>query len=316
MDNCRRTFKYKGNSGHYLKLYGDIATNPDFCYNGNRLHARNEEYAMPTFSEQLKAIRKERNITQEWLANKMNVSRPTISHWENGRIIPDIDTIKRLSQVLDYNFLAVEGMTEATQPAPEAEENTVQETPFRQMETTPCKRKFALPAMLGAVLLCAVLVVCLLMNGKPSDEPANLYEPYSREWYQQEQTPVAGQAFISITPTENPVRMILFEEFPDGKGWFYTFEMKSHTDIDFTVNEIITTMFHTGGTVDPQMIGGEVLTGLYGTNVIDRSQVFELSGGFPEQPIEAVGLLIKGVDAKGNELEFHGYVELSKEIAE
>jgi len=278
---------------------------------------------MPTFAEKLQEVRKARDFTQDRLSKEMNVSRQTISHWENGRAIPDIDTIKHLSQVLDYNFLAVEGTTEETQTAPEAEEipaqpeeNTVQETAVQQTESTPRKRRFVLPAVLGAVLLCAILFVCLLMNGKPSGEPANLYEPYSREWYQQEQTPVAGQAFISITPTENPVRMILFEEFPDGKGWFYTFEMKSHTDIDFTVNEIITTMFHTGGTVDPQMLGGEVLTGLYGTNVIDRSQVFELSGGFPEQPIEAVGLLIKGIDAKGNELEFHGYVELSKEIAE
>jgi len=278
---------------------------------------------MPTFAEKLQEVRKARDFTQDRLSKEMNVSRQTISHWENGRAIPDIDTIKHLSQVLDYNFLAVEGTTEETQTAPEAEEipaqpeeNTVQETAVQQTESTPRKRRFVLPAVLGAVLLCAILFVCLLMNGKPSGEPANLYEPYSREWYQQEQTPVAGQAFISITPTENPVRMILFEEFPDGKGWFYTFEMKSHTDIDFTVNEIITTMFHTGGTVDPQMLGGEVLTGLYGTNVIDRSQVFELIGGFPEQPIEAVGLLIKGVDAKGNELEFHGYVELSKEIAE
>ena len=278
---------------------------------------------MPTFAEKLQEVRKARDFTQDRLSKEMNVSRQTISHWENGRAIPDIDTIKHLSQVLDYNFLAVEGTIEETQTAPEAgeipaqpEENTVQEAAVQQTESTPRKRRFVLPAVLGAVLLCAILFVCLLINGKPSDEPANLYEPYSREWYQQEQTPVAGQAFISITPTENPVRMILFEEFPDGKGWFYTFEMKSHTDIDFTVNEITTVLFHAGGTVDPQMLGGEVLTELYGTNVIDRNQVFELSGGFPEQPIEAVGLLIKGVDAKGNELEFHGYVELSKEIAE
>lgn len=114
---------------------------------------------------------------------------------------------------------------------------------------------------------------------------------------------------------ENPVRLILFEEFDNGKGWFYTFEMKSHTDIDFTVNEITETLFHAGG-ADLQVYGGEMLTDLYGTNVIDRSQVFDFGGGFPEQPLEAVGLLIKGVDAKGNELEFHGYVELSTEIAE
>ena len=278
---------------------------------------------MPTFAEQLKAIRKERNITQDQLSKEMGVVRQTISHWENGRVIPDIDTIKHLSQVLNYNFFAVEGVEGEASHAPEAEaipaqteEETAQETAVQQTETTPRKRRFVLPAVLGAVLLCAVVIVCLLMNGKPSSEPAVSYEPYSREWYQQEQTPVAGQAFVSITPTENPVRMILFKEFATGKGWFYRFEMKAQTDVAFTVNEITTALFHTGGTVDPQVYGGDVLTGIYGTNVIDRSQVFEWSGGFPEQPIEAVGLLIKGVDANGNELEFHGYVELSTEIAE
>ena len=278
---------------------------------------------MSTFAEQLKAIRKERNITQDKLSKEMGVARQTISHWENGRVIPDIDTIKHLSQVLNYNFFAVEGMEAEASTAPEAEEipaqteeETAQETTVQQMETAPRKRRFVLPVALGAVLLCAVLVVCLLMNGRPSDEPANLYEPYSREWYQQEQTPVAGQAFVSITPTENPVRLILFEEFENGKGWFYRFEMKAHTDVDFTVNEITTALFHAGGKSNPQIYGGDELIALYGTNVIDRSQVFEWGGGFPEQSVEAVGLMIKGVDANGNELEFHGYVELSTEIAE
>ena len=32
------------------------------------------------------------------------------------------------------------------------------------------------------------------------------------------------------------------------------------------------------------------------------------------QSVSGVGLLLSGTDAHGNELEFHGYVELSKEI--
>lgn len=178
---------------------------------------------MPTFAEQLKAIRKERNITQEWLANEMNVSRPTISHWENGRVIPDIDTIKHLSQVMNYNFLAVEGVEEETQITPEAEEipaqteeETAQETTVQQTDASPRKRRFVLPAVLGAVLLCAVVIVCLLTNGKPSDEPAISYVPYTQEWYQQEQTPVAGQAYVRITASENPVYAFADENAPDG----------------------------------------------------------------------------------------------------
>ena len=61
---------------------------------------------MQTFAQQLNELRKERHITQEQLAQEMNVSRTTISRWEKGIMIPDIDTIKRLSQVLNYNFFA------------------------------------------------------------------------------------------------------------------------------------------------------------------------------------------------------------------
>ena len=42
---------------------------------------------MSTFRAQLIAARKAKGYTQEMLAELMNVSRPTISHWENGRAL-------------------------------------------------------------------------------------------------------------------------------------------------------------------------------------------------------------------------------------
>lgn len=62
---------------------------------------------MQSFAEQLNAVRKQRNITQEQLAERMNVSRTTISRWESGKIMPDLDTIRLLSQLLDYNFFSM-----------------------------------------------------------------------------------------------------------------------------------------------------------------------------------------------------------------
>lgn len=63
---------------------------------------------MSSFAEKLHEIRRRSQYTQEMLAQEMNVSRQTISHWENGRAVPDIDTIKRLSHILGYNFLSME----------------------------------------------------------------------------------------------------------------------------------------------------------------------------------------------------------------
>ena len=50
--------------------------------------------------------------------------------------------------------------------------------------------------------------------------------------------------------------------------------------------------------------------------IIDNGQELSWSGGFPIQNIAGMALLISGTDAKGNQLEFHGYVELIPEIRE
>ena len=41
-------------------------------------------------SKQLQSKRKELKYTQDDLAEKIHVSRQTISNWENGRTLPDI----------------------------------------------------------------------------------------------------------------------------------------------------------------------------------------------------------------------------------
>ena len=48
--------------------------------------------------EFLKKLRKEKNITQEALAEKIGVSNRTVSRWENGNNMPDWDLILQISQ--------------------------------------------------------------------------------------------------------------------------------------------------------------------------------------------------------------------------
>lgn len=49
------------------------------------------------FDKKMINIRKENNLTQEDLAEKLNVSRQTISNWENGKCYPDIETLVIIS---------------------------------------------------------------------------------------------------------------------------------------------------------------------------------------------------------------------------
>ena len=51
------------------------------------------------FNEKLKMLRKENNLTQEELAEKLNVSRQAITKWESGDGTPDIENLKQISRL-------------------------------------------------------------------------------------------------------------------------------------------------------------------------------------------------------------------------
>ena len=69
-----------------------------------------------TIAEKIKQLRKDNNMTQEDLAEKINVSRQTISKWETNIAIPDADNIVAISklfnittdELLDYKVQTVQ----------------------------------------------------------------------------------------------------------------------------------------------------------------------------------------------------------------
>ena len=48
-------------------------------------------------------LRKENNMTQQELADKLNITDRAISHWENGRSMPDAGVILELCKILNIN---------------------------------------------------------------------------------------------------------------------------------------------------------------------------------------------------------------------
>ncbi|MDR3241827.1 MAG: helix-turn-helix domain-containing protein [Lactobacillaceae bacterium] len=53
------------------------------------------------FTEQLTKLRKEKQLSQEDLANKMFISRQAISKWESGEVTPDLTKIEHLAEIFD-----------------------------------------------------------------------------------------------------------------------------------------------------------------------------------------------------------------------
>lgn len=59
---------------------------------------------MNTFPNNLKRLRKARELKQEDLAEQLNVTRQTVSGWETGRRQPDLDTLKLLAEALNADI--------------------------------------------------------------------------------------------------------------------------------------------------------------------------------------------------------------------
>lgn len=59
------------------------------------------------FAQTLRRLRVERRLSQEQLAGRVYVTRPTVARWENGSRLPDAAMISRLAQCLgvDVNTL-------------------------------------------------------------------------------------------------------------------------------------------------------------------------------------------------------------------
>lgn len=67
-------------------------------------------------------LRKNKNLSQEELAEKINISRQTISNLENGRFYPDIDALVKQSKyfnisiddLLNFDDKVIEYLKEST----------------------------------------------------------------------------------------------------------------------------------------------------------------------------------------------------------
>lgn len=58
---------------------------------------------MADFSANIKRIRKRENLSQDLLAEKLGVTRQTISNWERGKSYPDLDMLVQISESLNTN---------------------------------------------------------------------------------------------------------------------------------------------------------------------------------------------------------------------
>ncbi len=75
-------------------------------------------------SDKLRQLRREKKLTQNQLAQILNVSNGTIAMWETNKRQPDIETIKKIAKVLEVStdYLLE---TRISPPQPKNLDNTI-----------------------------------------------------------------------------------------------------------------------------------------------------------------------------------------------
>ena len=282
-------------------------------------------YRMNHFSEQLIEARKKAKLTQEQLAEKVHVTRAAISHWENGRYLPDFDMIRELSKALDYHFETdarpfETGSTEE-EGASETKETTLAEAAEKPGEEPssaaateskePEKRKKA-PWILAGVALTACLALILILvlsgnRGQGSGTYASDTDPkrrFSIEDYRAVTPREAGKPYLVVN-TESRV------ERGDNKDfWMYAFKLQEDQGFSIHLNQMELIYFsadhaHPMYFTENDMELMEVLTDL------QANQSTEVSGGCPldQASMLGAGLKVTGQDEQGVTLSFTGYID-------
>lgn len=276
---------------------------------------------MSTFRAQLIAARKAKGYTQEKLAELMNVSRPTISHWENGRALPDLELLGQLSQVLEYDFQLTPGTKEAAETAavPEAaapEASAPVSTPEPAPAPAPAKRPSKRWLAIVAAALAVVLVVTgVLLHQRAPAETAVIQPtgPKTFEEYKQAhdaQQPVEGQAFLNVHTSEDVITPTEMED-SDRPMWMYQVLIEETNGVDFTVESVHEVRFADAIHFD---VFDYALDGMgWGDARIPANGCLDYWGGFPVQPFDGIGVEVAGTDANGNHQTFYGTVSFSAE---
>lgn len=125
--------------------------------------------------------------------------------------------------------------------------------------------------------------------------------------------PASEGGTVTITPKENPVEPVEFEEFINGIGWFYELAITNNGTSGVTINSIQGIIIDSvTGEEHLDQYSDEVLTNVFGGNVLYAGQTAYFNGGMPVQDISSLVLIVNYTDAYGCEYESRGCVEFTK----
>ena len=128
------------------------------------------------FSKNLKILRRQKGLSQEELAERLNVVRQTISKWEKGLSVPDADLLIRIADIFETSVSTLLGETIETSE----DKNTIAQK-LEQLNALLAERNrrsrriwkvVAIILIAAAVITILLITVVLLANNNLSVDPA------------------------------------------------------------------------------------------------------------------------------------------------
>ena len=223
---------------------------------------------MTDIGRQIAAARHAKNMTQDEVAERMHISRQTLSHWEQGRNKPDVESLFRLSEILECAF---DLESEGTEPAPPEAE-----APAPQNSRSKRALLIAVPAVLAAALLLAFLPR-LLVKKAPAE--------------------------IEISASEgDPLPCVVDEAFSMGHGWIFSFHFRELAGTSFKAETLALDVLGSNGILTTANYNPAEEWN--GHTDIPANGVRDLYGGVSLPGVQGLRMVLSGKDALGNELTF------------
>ena len=127
------------------------------------------------FNNKLYELRKQKGFSQEELANRLNVSRQTVSKWEVGDSTPDMEKLIAISDLFGISLdELVLNKTPEPAPAPQPAKSELYTNIKEKVLTDENRKKAKKGLKIGAIILGVFLVIDLIsfviyvaLNGFP-----------------------------------------------------------------------------------------------------------------------------------------------------
>ncbi len=108
----------------------------------------------------LKELRKEKGLTQEQRAVKFNVSNRTISRWENGNNMPDLDILIEISDYYEIDLREIlNGERKSENMDKEIKETVLRAVDYTNTEAERCNKRVRICNGIAMLLILAYNII-------------------------------------------------------------------------------------------------------------------------------------------------------------